>query len=519
MGLNFENALAEYVSLGDITEARFEALKPWSTLAFFRVEDKTADDRTFISKWGSTGASQQFIVRVDDGAGATEIQVFLNGVFVLGTGGDVVESDIWYLVCVTNDGTGGANSLNQYLLDMSGAFLGNDASVQHDTDNTDLTEPILISGYNSGASDEMDGDIDYPCYIQKELNKSEMVRYLFDPVGTMLKLKQGAGVPFCLKLGNLGVDSFDLSGSKNHGTINLSPSRGDNPPSVILYPIPIALSEPTLAVDYVPAIFGDLGAGGAAIALDGFSDAVSAVFGNILVNLQFNSVVNISSLSTGDLRLDLKFNSLANSVSETTSDLRLDILLNSVSEAASSFIGDVRLDLLLSGVSNGVSTANGSIRLSIKLNSVVNAISLVTGSLGGGQIFLDALSDALSSATGDLRIDKFFNASVQGQSKVVGDMRLDLFLNSVVLSNTDVQGAINLQLKFSSASEALSEITGDLRLDLLLSSNIEALSSLIGDITTGEEIEIIIGVARIQMFLDNRRRNLYLDNRRRVLVG
>jgi len=150
-------------------------------------------------------------------------------------------------------------------------------------------------------------------------------------------------------------------------------------------------------------------AGGAAIALDGFANSVGAVVGDILLNLQFNSVVNVSSLSTGDLRLDLKFNSLVNSVSETTSDLRLDLSLNSVSNAVSSsagnmrlnlflnsvsnadssFTGDLRLDLLMAGASEGVSTVNGSVRLSIQLNSVVNAISLATNQSVPGVMFVN----------------------------------------------------------------------------------------------------------------------------------
>ena len=255
MSLTFANALSQYVELGDIATARFEIGEIWTVLSFMRVGETGSDDRSIVSKFGGTNKNQ-FLLRTDrDSTPPTNLEVYTQANLAI-AGGNNIALDTWYLIAVSNDGTGGASGMKLYSVQMDGTFLDDAATGQHTGDESDLTGLITFSETEANT-DEFAGDLDYECYIQKELTKQEILRYLHDPVGAMLRLKPN-GVPYCIKLGYLGKSSFDLSGSKNHGTIFGSVSRGEDPPTV-LSPVPITFPESSL-VRVSAGIFGDLGA-------------------------------------------------------------------------------------------------------------------------------------------------------------------------------------------------------------------------------------------------------------------
>lgn len=227
MALNLDG-VDDNVNLGDIAAARFEELQKWSVLSFWRSENLTSFDRAIIAKFSGAG-NRQFLLRADRVA-PRNIQVIVRNIIVI-EGGEELVANTWYLVAVVNDGTGNAGGLALYLLDMSGAFLDDNLTGTHGGDEADLTASIEV-GVRSGA-DFFKGDLDYPCYIQTNITRDEILSYLHQPYRTAMRHK-GSGVPFFLKLGHGAVNSVDLSGSGNSGTVT-GGALGDSPPTGPLF--------------------------------------------------------------------------------------------------------------------------------------------------------------------------------------------------------------------------------------------------------------------------------------------
>ncbi len=244
MGRNFPADPTAYIDLGDITSARFPQGSTWSFLTFARFEELVADDRSVISKSGDIGGTDrnQINVRIDKDDDQSEI--FRNGTTRIHDGSFTYLVDTWYLIVVTNDGTGGAGggAIWSYTLD---GTIREDATFTMNADETTLTDPIQIGVVDSGF-DEMDGDIAHSCYVETQITKAESRSFMLNPYQQVLAWRaEGLTVEWYLPLIGESPEP-DLSGSGNRGTINGSPSVGANPPTA-LFPLAIPETFPAAA--------------------------------------------------------------------------------------------------------------------------------------------------------------------------------------------------------------------------------------------------------------------------------
>lgn len=207
-----------FIALGDIAAARFERLETWTYLTFIRVEETEGDERAFIRK----GTSPEHVrFRTVKEAASVSIDIRLGGSSRIITA-DLVALNTWYLIAVTNDGTGGANGGQVSVVEMDGSVT--DTLFTHSAD-AGLTGSVDIG---VGNIDAFDGDIAYCAYVQKELSQREVLDYLANP-RSITRFKQTDGIPFFLPLGH-GSPEPDWSGSGNTGTVNGSPVVGEMPP-------------------------------------------------------------------------------------------------------------------------------------------------------------------------------------------------------------------------------------------------------------------------------------------------
>ncbi len=233
MSRTFPDTLNENISLGDITSARFLDLVAWSFLAFFRITNADAEERTVISKWSQTANTDSFLLRTDRQSAPTNMEVFIRKSLRI-SGGDNVALNTWYLTCVTNSGGGGATDVTLYLVDMAGTFLDDGLTGDHDGDEINLTAPLIIGGRED--ADEMAGDIAYACYVDAVLTKAEILAYRYDPIKMAKVFEAVHGVQFNMPL--LGQASPEPDWSRNGavGTITGTVTRGNMPPVALFTP-------------------------------------------------------------------------------------------------------------------------------------------------------------------------------------------------------------------------------------------------------------------------------------------
>lgn len=221
MARNFPADDTIYVDLGDITTARFEQLKTWSFLLFCRLANINAWKR-MCGKWAADPADQFGITWNN----LNRLQVYYNGTLALQTA-NLYSANVWYMLVVTNDGTGNTNgsSLDVFTLDGTSVV---SSLLTHGADAADLTNPILIG--RNGLTDgfQMNGDMAYVCYTDFVVSARDMQDYILNPVMTAARFKP-SGVQFFLPL-NGSSPEVDWSGNANNGTVNGSPSIVDTPP-------------------------------------------------------------------------------------------------------------------------------------------------------------------------------------------------------------------------------------------------------------------------------------------------
>jgi len=229
VSIRYSNDVTDFVDLGNIIDAHFLHVLKWSVLIFFRIRNSAADDRMIIAK-NTNGGNDQFRIRVDAGTAPQNIEVEHGDTFIA-TGGDNVALNTWFLVATTCDGAG--NFLT-YLVDMGGVFLDDGVTGTTASDKGNLTAPIVFGVRQEGPGDPMDGEIQYPCYINnKTFTKPEILEYLRYPVrmGTSF----GWDCVFLLDMGFGGTPTVkDLSPRRNIPILNGGPLQvGGNPPSII----------------------------------------------------------------------------------------------------------------------------------------------------------------------------------------------------------------------------------------------------------------------------------------------
>ena len=188
---------------------------------------------------------QHFLLRTDLQGAPANIEVYTNGALSI-TGGDSVALNTWYCIAVTNDGTENAGGFKYYLIGMDGSIV-NTVSDQHDSDAVDLTGELSIGG--RASNDEMDGDIDYVCYIQQELTQAQCVAYSQNPYRLAQSLQTAAGnVVFFLKLGMGGINAVDLSGQATSWTVPGTLVVSNPPPVAPLFGFDVGLPYEVAAV-------------------------------------------------------------------------------------------------------------------------------------------------------------------------------------------------------------------------------------------------------------------------------
>lgn len=218
---------SQYLSVADISTARFEEGNTWTALCFFTCDDVNNQHAALFSKWnGGSGSAAQFAVRIDQGASPQELEV-LGDNSVLFTTAAAVADSTWYLLAITNDGTA-TDNIAVSLVNMSGTFLIDGTSGTFSSNNT-LTAPIRthVVFHNGSAVGHLDGKISDFAYFTEVLTKGEIRNYLNNPAAVVAS--KGPGI--CELYWPMGFSTEpDWSGNDNNPTVNGALSIAANPP-------------------------------------------------------------------------------------------------------------------------------------------------------------------------------------------------------------------------------------------------------------------------------------------------
>lgn len=230
MSRTFNGNSSNYISLGDITAARFEVDVDYSWCCFFNLADLTTDDHTLIAKWGSATNTRQFTVVVQNNLGGppTPIKIEADNENMVIETSTSLEEDTWYFILVTHNGT--SNTTTVYVWDVSDQSVIDDGLTgTHSSDVAVLTQDIEI-GKREGSADVVDGLVSCNCYFDGELSKADGEFLLMDPVAALPYMKEKHGVQFALFLEGTESPEPDWGGLGNDGTINGTLAKGVNPP-------------------------------------------------------------------------------------------------------------------------------------------------------------------------------------------------------------------------------------------------------------------------------------------------
>lgn len=221
MSRRFNDVASTYISLGDLSSARFQDLSAWTYLCFWRHETVT-DERCFISKWTAVTAQKHAFFRTEK-ATPTHLEIYLNDTNFITTTA-TFSTNTWYFFAITNDGTG-TNGINVYVYNMAGTLVSSESG-DHPGDPSDLTAPLIIAARGT-SEDRMDGDLAYQAYFTEEFTQAEVKAFLINPY-QILSQKRNNCV-FFLPL-NGSSPEVDYSGNRNNGTVSGSPILSPMPP-------------------------------------------------------------------------------------------------------------------------------------------------------------------------------------------------------------------------------------------------------------------------------------------------
>lgn len=224
MSRNFPANVADRIILGsqDIFDATFGA---YSVLAFARVEDVSAD-RTILSKW-ATGSNRNFWLYFNNGTAPVELIVGMNADTGLLVTAQSVQLDTWYLVVITNDGTGSVGTLTADIIELDENFLV-DGDTGDPQNELGTGESVRI-GVRSTNADPFDGDIAHVCYVSKVISRDEKVAYLRNPWRMARVWAVSPGVEFYVPCG-LGSPEPDFTKAVEY-TIEGAPTISAMPPT------------------------------------------------------------------------------------------------------------------------------------------------------------------------------------------------------------------------------------------------------------------------------------------------
>ncbi len=229
MSINFDGTARADYDMGDPTAARFLVGSSWTSLSFIRIEDTASDESSLVTKWSSSGAQQQIMIRVAMGTAPQPIIVDHNSTRVL-TGSSIIELNTWYLVAVSNDGAGG---LTLNVLEMDGTLVEDAATASLGTDTATLTSSIRF-GCRNGPNDPTTGDLAYIAYLKREIGQSEILEYLRNPAKVVHRVGGATGCEYIFPMTAV-ANTHDWSGNGHVAVESLSHTEGDNPPIASLY--------------------------------------------------------------------------------------------------------------------------------------------------------------------------------------------------------------------------------------------------------------------------------------------
>lgn len=225
MGLTGTGSTSIDINYGDVAAAQFKQLEAWSVLCFQSVADMATDENNIVAKMN------QFRLRVEAGTPPQKVQLLHPGATQNYSSTGTLAEDIYYMICITNDGTGGAGGARGLIYRVSDLVEIDNKTFTYDSDDADLTKDIQL-GKGGASNDPYDGEKSFFCYVGKEITPQDAKNFTKDPWGTMLSWRaEGTTVTIFSALGaTSGTTEPDFSGSGNNGTISGSPARGPNPP-------------------------------------------------------------------------------------------------------------------------------------------------------------------------------------------------------------------------------------------------------------------------------------------------
>lgn len=232
MGRLYVANTAQFVSLGDIANARFLGTEEWTCCVIFKIATATAN-KILISKWATS--ARQFALKII--ATSNVVQMVQNLNTRQSTAG--LSLDTWYCIGVTCDGAGdGTATVSFYTIDLSDlSFIDDGLNITTGGNQVDQTAPIEIGRMNLGAQEPYDGPIAYVIYVRDNKGRDGVYEFALNPEETALKWNLETGgvrdVQFFMPLG-LGSPEPDIGGAGNNGTVSGGLAIGDNPPVGIL---------------------------------------------------------------------------------------------------------------------------------------------------------------------------------------------------------------------------------------------------------------------------------------------
>jgi hypothetical protein len=231
MGRNWPTGDTDnFISLGDVTSARFLHADAWTFLCHVRI-DATGDERTLVGKSLVDEADMQMRLRTSNADPAALDYRKTDNSPARYTSAAVLNHDEWYCISFSNDGTEAAGDLEVFAYNLEDYTWDIDAdSGTNAADSATLTQDITLGKSGTGNFDPMDGDLAHVCYVEKVATKEEVLAYAKDPFRQVLAWRAaGVTVEFYLPLIGASTEP-DWSGSGNNGTINGTIGTGDNPP-------------------------------------------------------------------------------------------------------------------------------------------------------------------------------------------------------------------------------------------------------------------------------------------------
>jgi len=220
------------------------------------------------------------------------------------------------------------------------------------------------------------------------------------------------------------------------------------------------------------------------VALDGTSDAVSTVTGDIEVSKKITGTLDAAATVTGDIKVSKKITGTSDAVSTVTGDIKVAKKLTGTIAAVSSVDGDLSITTALTGTSDAVSTVTGDIKISKKL----------TGT-----------SIAASSVNGTLSVSKKLIGSVIASSSVDATLTTFAFLSGSIIANSSTSAPeLKVLKKLSGAIQATASVDGLILVIKKLTGTILGVSTVIGDLTiSGGPVESEVDLPDEWMWIGN----------------